>query len=195
MGFKTIALATTALIISTNANAALLLNPDGPGYETFERCSGCFGSTILDVTILNNNTPIVLDFDPRGAFHESFDLVFINPTGADWTSFSIEYVANDTRHAVQAWFDSITPDTDPQFTATQIINPYTGYRVGEDIAFATPEPSGLRIRGNAARDGHTAFETYSIVIQANTVPVPAAVWLFGSGLIGLIGVARRKVRV
>ena len=24
------------------------------------------------------------------------------------------------------------------------------------------------------------------------VPVPAAVWLFGSGLIGLIGVARRK---
>lgn len=26
------------------------------------------------------------------------------------------------------------------------------------------------------------------------VPVPAAVWLFGSGLIGLIGLARRKVR-
>lgn len=27
---------------------------------------------------------------------------------------------------------------------------------------------------------------------ANAVPVPAAVWLFGSGLIGLVGVARRK---
>jgi hypothetical protein len=26
------------------------------------------------------------------------------------------------------------------------------------------------------------------------VPVPAAVWLFGSGLLGLIGVARRKAR-
>ena len=26
----------------------------------------------------------------------------------------------------------------------------------------------------------------------DTVPIPAAVWLFGSGLIGLIGVARRK---
>ncbi|MGB5398541.1 MAG: VPLPA-CTERM sorting domain-containing protein [Gammaproteobacteria bacterium] len=24
------------------------------------------------------------------------------------------------------------------------------------------------------------------------MPVPAAVWLFGSGLIGLIGIARRK---
>ena len=27
---------------------------------------------------------------------------------------------------------------------------------------------------------------------ATVVPIPAAVWLFGSGLIGLIGVARRK---
>ena len=30
------------------------------------------------------------------------------------------------------------------------------------------------------------------LIRASVVPVPAAVWLFGSGLIGLIGVARRK---
>jgi len=28
--------------------------------------------------------------------------------------------------------------------------------------------------------------------EASTVPVPAAAWLFGSGLLGLIGVARRK---
>lgn len=28
--------------------------------------------------------------------------------------------------------------------------------------------------------------------DVSTVPVPAAVWLFGSGLIGLIGIARRK---
>jgi hypothetical protein len=32
-------------------------------------------------------------------------------------------------------------------------------------------------------------------LQLTTVPVPAAVWLFGSGLIGLIGVARRNSRV
>ena len=30
------------------------------------------------------------------------------------------------------------------------------------------------------------------VVPIRAVPVPAAVWLFGSGLIGLMGIARRK---
>lgn len=30
------------------------------------------------------------------------------------------------------------------------------------------------------------------LVRTSLVPIPAAVWLFGSGLIGLIGVARRK---
>lgn len=32
----------------------------------------------------------------------------------------------------------------------------------------------------------------SHLVRVSAVPIPAAVWLFGSGLIGLIGVARRK---
>lgn len=32
------------------------------------------------------------------------------------------------------------------------------------------------------------------VVSVSSVPVPAAVWLFGSGLVGLIGFARRKTR-
>ena len=35
---------------------------------------------------------------------------------------------------------------------------------------------------------HMTFDGY-----LNPVPIPSAVWLFGSGLLGLIGVARRKV--
>lgn len=38
-----------------------------------------------------------------------------------------------------------------------------------------------------------AFELESIYIETqSTVPVPAAAWLFGSGLLGLIGIARRR---
>lgn len=40
--------------------------------------------------------------------------------------------------------------------------------------------------------GFTALGTTGHNWQASAVPVPAAVWLFGSGLLGLIGVARRK---
>jgi hypothetical protein len=37
-------------------------------------------------------------------------------------------------------------------------------------------------------DGDMSFRTY-----VATVPLPAAAWLFGSGLLGLFGVSRRKI--
>ena len=37
-----------------------------------------------------------------------------------------------------------------------------------------------------------SFAPFSHDAQVSLVPVPAAVWLFGSGLIGLVGIARRK---
>ncbi len=56
-----------------------------------------------------------------------------------------------------------------------------------------------------SRDGGVTFETgtaaneneattagiYAVVNDVTVVPVPAALWLFGSGLMGLLGVARR----
>ena len=36
------------------------------------------------------------------------------------------------------------------------------------------------------------LDVFELRAFATPVPVPAAVWLFGSGLLGLIGVARRK---
>ena len=44
-------------------------------------------------------------------------------------------------------------------------------------------------------DGTPYTEKYNITVNgtvAPPIPVPAAVWLFGSGLLGLVGVARRK---
>lgn len=38
----------------------------------------------------------------------------------------------------------------------------------------------------------TTYLATGILTSVTVVPIPAAVWLFGSGLIGLIGVARRK---
>jgi len=40
--------------------------------------------------------------------------------------------------------------------------------------------------------GGYAWAVHSGDVGAPAVPVPAAVWLFGSGLLGLVGLARRK---
>lgn len=47
------------------------------------------------------------------------------------------------------------------------------------------------VLGLMASGGAGFFDDISAT-QVNPVPVPAAVWLFGSGLIGLIGIARRR---
>lgn len=40
--------------------------------------------------------------------------------------------------------------------------------------------------------GTVTWDLQGQVLQTSAVPVPAAVWLFSSGLLGLIGIARRK---
>ena len=37
--------------------------------------------------------------------------------------------------------------------------------------------------------------TFNTRFEVTPVPVPAAIWLFGSGLLGLVGVARRRKTV
>ncbi len=53
----------------------------------------------------------------------------------------------------------------------------------------TPEEVDFRTSGFGAYS-HTNEEIW--MVRPSAVPVPAAVWLFSSGLVGLIGIARRK---
>ncbi|HHJ36594.1 MAG TPA: VPLPA-CTERM sorting domain-containing protein [Gammaproteobacteria bacterium] len=48
---------------------------------------------------------------------------------------------------------------------------------------AIPDPAGREL---------LTLSPTSVSVASTVVPVPAAVWLFGSGLIGLVGVSRRK---
>ena len=41
--------------------------------------------------------------------------------------------------------------------------------------------------------GDRDFNDIVLEVSLQPIPIPAAVWLFGSGLLGLIGIARRKV--
>ena len=38
------------------------------------------------------------------------------------------------------------------------------------------------------------LQSINIATQSTVIPIPAGIWLFGSGLLGLIGIARRRAR-
>lgn len=65
------------------------------------------------------------------------------------------------------------PFTDDEISGSPMIDgPFVGFNVNFDIG-----------SGNSLT---------VLSVDSTVVPIPAAVWLFGSGLIGLVGVARRK---
>lgn len=90
--------------------------------------------------------------------------------------FNFKIVVGDT-------FDTKHPDL-----LAYLGMPASGYIGTLNISFSTK-------KANVSSGGSFNSDTIFSGNIANTVvPVPAAVWLFGSGLIGLIGIARRKAR-
>ena len=66
----------------------------------------------------------------------------------------------------------------------------TDVAAGAGSGANTPITAPDGIPGLVMIDG--AFPGFSANFDFVAVPVPAAVWLFGSGLLGLVGVARRR---
>ena len=81
-------------------------------------------------------------------------------------------------------------------TGTTIQN---GYKYGFEAIFNELEYPDFGLYDTAATmtlggityDAHAGYEFESLSVSVNAVPVPAAVWLLGSGLLGLIGIRRR----
>lgn len=80
---------------------------------------------------------------------------------------------------------------------------WAGTGFGDSEALLGDSQGFFLVRGNDADFGATstvdAFSNWSLAADGtltygavSAVPVPAAVWLFGSGLMGLVGVARRR---
>jgi len=79
-----------------------------------------------------------------------------------------------------------------QLNATANWQTFTGtFTLGANVSGYTMQFAAVC---GAAATCTTDYYFDNVVINADiaAVPVPAAVWLFGSGLLGLVGVARRK---
>lgn len=76
------------------------------------------------------------------------------------------------------------------YTAVQNAGGNDSATLVQTFSFGATSGSFLRLQYHN-NYGEVLVEIGEIAFKS-TVPVPAAVWLFGSGLLGLIGVARRK---
>jgi hypothetical protein len=102
---------------------------------------------------------------------------------------------------VTSWTDftgtfSLTGDFEPLFFVVKYNNGYDVYTyMGGDTSPFGDSWDGTQ-RGDAgatcAAAGINCNALVSHISVYSAVPVPAAVWLFGSGLLGLVGIARRK---
>jgi len=92
--------------------------------------------------------------------------------------------------------DGFTPNQNAYFTLAFNANTMLGNV--DQMVYGDCAPTGLMgpmMTGNMCMTGHFAGGTMGGVplsLNISAVPVPAAVWLFGSGLVGLIGIARRR---
>ena len=83
----------------------------------------------------------------------------------------------------------ITTSSPGPFSNIQFDKYWSGTESGPASAWRLGFNGGQQL---ASLKGLNGFAWAVRTGNVSTVPVPAAVWLFGSGLIGLIGVARRK---
>ena len=115
------------------------------------------------------------------------------------------YATGDTmKLGALGGLDGFTPNENVYFTLAFNANTMLG--IVDQMVYGDCAPAGLMapmMTGDTCMTGHSDTLTgyfgtmgaypVSLDITPSAVPVPAAVWLFGSGLLGLVGVARRKL--
>ncbi|MES0328275.1 MAG: VPLPA-CTERM sorting domain-containing protein [Gammaproteobacteria bacterium] len=177
-----ILLTTCIMLLSAAANAALI-----DGTMTI---SGNYVATASD----NNDLMTVTDI--------TLSTVQTTGTATDDFGTTINFFTADGSGGATADLTAFVP-TSNFFT-------YGGWQLDLNTLMVEADSSAgfLHLSGTGIISGNSYQNTsatwsfsaesttsYSMsVTSVTTVPVPTAVWLFGSGLIGLFGVARRKVK-
>lgn len=148
-------------------------------FSTYLATNPIHDSNIEDNAWAGGNGPVLGDLD--------FDLgdTFLISSMALWSQSNSNGIDSFTVFSsLDATFSSaINLGT---FSASEL-NPITAqtFETSSTAQFIRLRVNSTHVGGNAVNIGEVAFEV-------SAVPIPATAWLFGSGLLGLIGVARRK---
>jgi len=176
-----------ALLIASQASAATVSVIPA---ETIANVGDPFTLTVQGSDFLDGASEgsISLTWDPTAMTSTSTlaDVLVTAPTGFSDLFGTSSLVAGQL-NVTLATFGAALPSTFDFISIDFVAN--TQPTVAQPfIVGITQGPDGLWQDGNL-QPIPAVDVTY---VGGTVVPVPAAVWLFGSGLIGLVGVARRK---
>ncbi len=147
------------------------------------------------------------------------DILFEGVPGG--VNFQYDYVLNPGQFAAHTLFDwsssndipvlaimQVTSTSGNPLNPTMVVasvdlngnisgNPFgtnpAGGTVGDGSLYGVPMMDCATVGGVACGPFPNQTPIFSgTIVPVSAVPVPAAVWLFGSGLLGLVGVARRR---
>lgn len=182
--------ALCVLVFSAPINASVVYNYQGSNFNIFEG------------TAYDNTMSITVTMELAQLLEPNFDssvtpITFtisdgINAITESTTTESTQFAfTTDSSGTITSWdVGATTPFPSPVAIGdTRVfINTQPGLDTGQ-IQFCGSLVGPDFCSGIGTKDGGTVFPnsgTWSVV------PVPAAAWLFGSGLMGLIGISRRK---
>lgn len=181
MKFWKSASAAIALVLSVSANAALI------GDTVYAQHSYSNGQTFFNSSeIIGNGIEFVDSSYPAPLFElDLFDTYgLFRITNNFWTGFS---VLGNQQLVINGFDDLIIGVEATQTKAGLSSSSNPDFSVAfkdHSITFDLIGPLSFTHSGT--------IKEWKIDINTTTVPVPAAVWLFGSGLLGLVGLSRRK---
>jgi hypothetical protein len=154
---------------------------------TITNTSGSTQTYTLGTTI--GITPAI----PIGAMQGSigFTLTDNNSNGATLATSGVSiYQGEIDGNVARTLWNPTTSFTAP-FASTSS-STYFGFPTREAAPESIDSDIGILITFSLTSGDSVAFTSNFDVVPVAVVPVPAAVWLFGSGLLGLFGVSRRK---
>ena len=180
-------------LISFNSTAAVIYEYTGNNYDTtwtspsmFDTSMSITGSFTVDSKLIDFNGDITAQVTSY-----SFSDGVTTYTDADPEGSSQFIVNTDNNGDITSWIidisdvDALSPNLEPG----DIVNRITSGSSGED--FAQVYQCDFIVSGCVFSqiDGAFAYNPGSWSV----VPIPAAVWLFGSGLIGLAGLKKKRL--
>ncbi len=188
--------AILGLVVSAPANAEIIQG----GGVTIEEINGDIGDGVYNVSnnsdltlfafgVVNNNNVF-----PYTQFATASDGAIIT-----WSSDVVDAFNWGSFEVFDANYNLVALSSFGEFTDFFAPGDSVNFYWGEDTEFLYPgasvQDAFLFAPGLLASSGvvfGTSNSGANSAIAVNPVPVPAAVWLFGSGLLGLAGVARRR---